>query len=35
MNDSVDMQALREAGQKTWAEGDFAVVAAVVMMVSE
>lgn len=35
MNDSVDMQALREAGQKTWSEGDFAVVAAVVMMVSE
>jgi SAM-dependent methyltransferase len=35
MNDSVDMQALRNAGQKTWSEGDFAVVAAVVMMVSE
>lgn len=35
MSDSVDMQALREAGQKTWSEGDFAVVAAVVMMVSE
>jgi SAM-dependent methyltransferase len=35
MSDAVDMQALREAGQKTWSEGDFAVVAAVVMMVSE
>jgi SAM-dependent methyltransferase len=35
MSDAVDMQALREAGQKTWAEGDFAVVAAMVMMVSE
>ncbi|HEX4463381.1 MAG TPA: methyltransferase domain-containing protein [Solirubrobacterales bacterium] len=35
MSDAVDMQALREAGQKTWSEGDFAVVAAIVMMVSE
>ena len=35
MSDAVDMQALREAGQKTWSEGDFAIVAAVVMMVSE
>jgi ubiquinone/menaquinone biosynthesis C-methylase UbiE len=35
MSDAVDMQALREAGQKTWSEGDFSVVAAVVMMVSE
>jgi SAM-dependent methyltransferase len=35
MSDAVDMQALREAGQRTWSEGDFAVVAAIVMMVSE
>lgn len=35
MSDTGDMQALREAGQKTWSEGDFAVVAAIVMMVSE
>jgi len=35
MSDAMDMQALREAGRKTWSEGDFAVVAAVVMMVSE
>jgi hypothetical protein len=27
MSDAVDMQALREAGLKTWSEGDFAVVA--------
>jgi SAM-dependent methyltransferase len=30
-----DLQALREAGRKTWSEGDFAVVAAIVMMASE
>jgi SAM-dependent methyltransferase len=35
MSDAVDMQALRQAGQKTWSEGDFAVVAAIVVMVSE
>jgi SAM-dependent methyltransferase len=35
MGDAVDMQTLREAGRKTWSEGDFAVVAAVVVMVSE
>jgi len=35
MSDAVNMQALREAGQKTWSEGDFAIVAAVVMMVAE
>ena len=35
MSDAVDMQALREAGRKTWSEGDFAIVAAIVMMVSE
>lgn len=35
MNDATDMQALREAGRKTWSEGDFAVVAAIVTMVSE
>jgi len=35
MSDAVDMQALREAGLKTWSEGDFAVVAGIVMMVSE
>jgi SAM-dependent methyltransferase len=35
MSDAIDMQALREAGQKTWSEGDFAVVAAIVVMASE
>jgi SAM-dependent methyltransferase len=35
MSDGVDMQALREAGRKTWSEGDFAVVAAIVVMASE
>jgi len=35
MSDAVDMQALREAGRKTWSEGDFAIVAAIVVMVSE
>lgn len=35
MSDAVDMQALREAGRKTWSEGDFAIVASIVMMVSE
>ncbi len=35
MNDEMDLQTLREAQLKTWSEGDFAVVAAVVVMVSE
>src|SRR5882672_9114826 len=35
MSDAVDMQALREAGQKTWSEGDFSVVAAIVKKISE
>jgi SAM-dependent methyltransferase len=35
MSDAVDMQALREGQLRTWSEGDFAVVAAIVMMVSE
>lgn len=30
-----ELQVLREAGKKTWSEGDFAVVAGIVMMVSE
>lgn len=30
-----ELQALREGQRKTWSEGDFAVVAAIVMMVSE
>jgi SAM-dependent methyltransferase len=35
MSDETDLQTLREGQLKTWSEGDFAVVAAVVMMVSE
>jgi len=30
-----DLQALRDAQLRTWSEGDFAIVAAIVMMVSE
>jgi len=35
MSESVDLQAVRNAQQKTWSEGDFAMVAGIVMMVSE
>jgi ubiquinone/menaquinone biosynthesis C-methylase UbiE len=35
MSDSVDFDAVRTAQQKTWAEGDFAMVASLVMMPSE
>jgi ubiquinone/menaquinone biosynthesis C-methylase UbiE len=35
MSESVDLQAIKQAQQKTWSEGDFAMVAGIVMMVSE
>ena len=35
MSDGADLQALREAQQRTWSEGDFGMVAGLVMMVSE
>lgn len=35
MNDSVDLGVVRDMQQKTWSEGDFAMVAGIVMMVSE
>lgn len=35
MSESVDLGAVRQAQQKTWSEGDFAMVAGLVMMVSE
>lgn len=35
MNDAVDMDAIRNVQQKTWSEGDFAMVAGLVMMVAE
>jgi SAM-dependent methyltransferase len=35
MNDSVDLGAIRDVQQKTWSEGDFAMVAGLVMMVAE
>ncbi|HEX5763541.1 MAG TPA: methyltransferase domain-containing protein [Solirubrobacterales bacterium] len=35
MNESVDLQAVRDIQQRTWAEGDFAMVAGIVMMVAE
>jgi SAM-dependent methyltransferase len=35
MSDSVDLQAVRDVQQKTWSEGDFAMVAGIVMMVAE
>jgi SAM-dependent methyltransferase len=35
MSDADEMQVLREGQLRTWSEGDFAVVAAIVMMVSE
>jgi ubiquinone/menaquinone biosynthesis C-methylase UbiE len=35
MSDAVDLEAVKQAQQKTWSEGDFAMVAGLVMMVSE
>ena len=35
MNDSVDLGAIRDIQQKTWSEGDFGMVAGLVMMVAE
>jgi SAM-dependent methyltransferase len=35
MGDAVDLGAVRKAQQQTWSEGDFAMVAGLVMMVSE
>jgi SAM-dependent methyltransferase len=35
MSEAIDMQALREASQRTWSEGDFGMVAGLVMMVAE
>jgi SAM-dependent methyltransferase len=35
MSESVDLQAVRDVQQKTWSEGDFSMVAGIVMMVAE
>ncbi len=35
MSDAVDLGAVRQAQQKTWSEGDFAMVAGIVEMVAE
>jgi len=35
MSDPIDLQAVRQAQQRTWSEGDFAMVAGLVMMVAE
>jgi SAM-dependent methyltransferase len=35
MNDAIDLQAVRQMQQKTWSEGDFAMVASLVSMPSE
>lgn len=35
MSDSIDLAAVRDMQQKTWSEGDFAMVAGIVMMVAE
>ena len=35
MSDAIDIEALTQAQQKTWSEGDFAMVAGLVMMVAE
>jgi SAM-dependent methyltransferase len=35
MNDIVDLGAVKQAQQKTWSEGDFSVVAGIVVMVAE
>lgn len=35
MSDAVDLEAIKQAQQRTWSEGDFAMVAGLVMMVAE
>ena len=35
MDDSVDLAAIRDVQQQTWSQGDFAMVAGIVMMVAE
>jgi SAM-dependent methyltransferase len=35
MSDSIDLAAVRDVQQKTWSEGDFSMVAGLVMMVAE
>ncbi|HEX9967206.1 MAG TPA: methyltransferase domain-containing protein [Solirubrobacterales bacterium] len=35
MNESIDLQAVRDVQQRTWSEGDFSMVAGIVMMVAE
>ncbi len=35
MNDTVDLQAIGQMQQQTWSEGDFGMIAGVVMMVAE
>ncbi|HEV7399346.1 MAG TPA: hypothetical protein VGN84_03655 [Solirubrobacterales bacterium] len=35
MSDAVDLGAIKQAQQRVWSEGDFAMVAGLVMMVSE
>jgi len=35
MSDAMDLEAIKQAQQKTWSEGDFAMVAGLVMMVAE
>jgi ubiquinone/menaquinone biosynthesis C-methylase UbiE len=35
MSDAVDLDAIKQAQQRVWSEGDFAMVAGLVMMVSE
>jgi SAM-dependent methyltransferase len=35
MNDAIDLQAVGQMQQKTWSEGDFGMVAGLVMMVAE
>jgi ubiquinone/menaquinone biosynthesis C-methylase UbiE len=35
MSDAVDLDAIRQAQQKVWSEGDFSMVAGLVMMVAE
>jgi SAM-dependent methyltransferase len=35
VNESIDLQAVRDVQQRTWSEGDFSMVAGIVMMVAE
>jgi ubiquinone/menaquinone biosynthesis C-methylase UbiE len=35
MNDTVDLEAVKQAQQKTWSEGDFAMVAGLIIKVAE